>query len=109
MNDIVVQYVGFTAREIAREYSFVVREIPGESREFTFSISNEAFNAHRARYQDGPNICSLKLYRELATSLNHPLETHYAITETELDTYRDSHAVKAPKSFSPQQRPARDP
>jgi hypothetical protein len=97
----VVQYVGFKAKKVVREYSFLVRETAREPREFTFTILNEAFETHRARYQDAPDICSLKLRRELADPLNQPLKSHYRISETELDSYRDSHFPKSTKSLFP--------
>jgi hypothetical protein len=99
--NIIVQYIGFKVKAIVREYSFLVREVPSEAREFTFTIANEAFDSHRVRYQDGPDICSLKLHRELAVSLNRPPSTHYPITEIELDDYRNSHFSKSKKSFYP--------
>jgi hypothetical protein len=51
--------------------------------------------------QNGPDICSLKLHRELADSSNGPLKTHYRISETELDAYRDSHNSEAAKALYP--------
>ena len=96
-----VQYIGFEAKALVREYSFLVREASNGTREFTLTIVNEAFCSHRVRYQDGPNICSLKLHRELATFANHPPRTHYRISEVELDEYRDSHAPKAASGFHP--------
>ena len=74
---INVQYVGFTAKAMAREYSFLVRESAIDSHEITFAIVNEAFTSHRLSLQNGPDICSLKLHRELADSSNSPLKTHY--------------------------------
>jgi hypothetical protein len=87
----IVQYAGFTSKSLVREYCFLVRDVSGEPREFTFTILNEAFRSHRVRYQDAPEICSIKLHRELAEQLNHPLKTHYRITDIELNTYHDSH------------------
>jgi hypothetical protein len=60
---------------------------------------NEAFSSRRVRYQDGPDVCSLKLHRELAIFANQPLQTHYRISEVELDEYRDAHASKAARGF----------
>jgi hypothetical protein len=88
---VVVQYAGFTAKPVVREYCFLVRDVSSEPREFTFTIPNQAFQSDRVRDQDAPNICSIKLHRELADWLNHPLKTHYRITELELNDYRDSH------------------
>ncbi len=85
-----VQYVGFTAKAMVREYSFLVRESSIESHEVTFTILNEAFTSHRLSLQNGPDICSLKLHRELADS-----------SETELDAYRESHTSGAPKGLYP--------
>ena len=96
-----VQYVGFTAKAMVREYSFVVRESPIDSQEITFTIVNEAFTSRRLSFQNGPDICSLKLHRELADSPNNPLKTHYRISETELDAYRDSHPSSAAKGLAP--------
>jgi hypothetical protein len=96
---LVVQYVGFTARAVVREYRFLVRQTPTEAREYTLTIVNEAFDARRIRYQDGPDLCSLKLRRELAASENHPAHTHYRISEEELDEYRGSHSSKAARKL----------
>jgi hypothetical protein len=93
--NVNVQYVGFEAKMLVREYSFLVRQASNETREFTLTIVNEAFNSRRVRYQDAPAICSLKLHRELATFSNHPPQTHYRISEIELDEYRNSHAPKS--------------
>ena len=94
MNDrIIVQYLGFQAKPLVREYSFQVREA-GAEREFTLNIANEAFLSHRVRYQDGPDICAQRLQAELAAHANHPSQTEYVITSAELDSYRTSRAVK---------------
>jgi hypothetical protein len=104
---LIVQYVGFEAKILVREYTFSVREAATEPREFTLTIANEAFDSHRARYQDAPDICSLQLRRELASYANHPPKTHYRITDAELEDYRGAHTHKAPRSpYSP--KPARD-
>jgi hypothetical protein len=96
-----VQYVGFTSKPMVREYSFMVQETSIESHEVTFTILNEAFTSHRLSLQNGPDICSLKLHRELADSSNGPLKTHYRISETELDAYRESHTSGTPKALYP--------
>jgi hypothetical protein len=90
---ILVQYVGFNANNLVREYRFQVRE-SGEEREFTLNIANEAFVSHLARYQDAPDICAQRLHAELAAHANHPLETQFVITTAELDAYQTSRAEK---------------
>ena len=94
---LLIEYRGFTPRALVREYLFSVREAAMEPREYTLTIPNEAFNSRRARYQDAPDICSLRLRRELAANGNHLPKTHYRITDTELDDYRSSHGSKSPQ------------
>ena len=102
-----IQYVGFKAKELVREYSFIVRRALNETSEFTLTIGNEAFGSRRVRFQDAPEICSLRLRQELAVPGNHPPQTNYRITESDLDDYRSSHAPKVygypskPKVSSP--------
>ena len=77
-----VQYVGFTAKAMVREYSFLLRESSIDSHEVTFTILNEAFTSHRVSLQNGPDICSLKLHRELADSSNGPTTMTNAVQST---------------------------
>lgn len=93
--NVNVQYVGFEAKALVREYSFIVRGALNETSEFTLTIGNEAFGSRRVRIQDGPEVCSLRLHRELAVFGNHPPKTHFCISETDLDEYRSSHTSKA--------------
>ena len=96
---VVVQYLGFEAKPLVREYTFQVRYAMNEQHEFTLTIANEAFDSHRVRYQDAPDVCSLKLQRELATYANHPPEAHFRITDAELDDYRFAHTSKAGRNL----------
>jgi hypothetical protein len=104
--NVNVQYVGFEAKALVREYCFIVRRALNESSEFTLTIGNEAFGSRRVRFQDAPEICSLRLHRELAVFGNHPPQAHYCISETDLDDYRSSHAPKAAGSpYKPKDDP----
>lgn len=91
---VIVQYLGFEANPLVRTYIFNVREA-GQEREFTLNITNDAFVSHRARYQDAPAICAVRLQAELTAHSSHPSETHYVITIAELDDYRASRLPKA--------------
>lgn len=95
---VQMQYVGFEVGPLVREYRFVVRDAEPEPLSYTVTISNEAFNAHRVRYQDGAEICSQKLQRELDAHANHPPSTNFSISDAELTTYRDAHAPGAKRS-----------
>ena len=102
---IVVQYVGFQVKDMVREYTFAVREAPADALHYTLTIENEAFVSHRARYQDAPEICSLKLHRELDAHANHPPTTSFCVSDAELAIYQD---VRKPKARHSYQKPSED-
>jgi len=94
-DNLIVQFLGYQVSPLVREYRFAVRESKSEAREFTLTIANAAFDCRRARFQDAPDICSLRLRRELAADGNHPTNTHFQITDEELDDYRGRHSPKS--------------
>jgi hypothetical protein len=89
--NVNVQYVGFKAKALGREYNFIVRQALNESAEYTITIGNEAFGPRRVRFQDAPEICSLRLHRELAAFGDHPPHAHYRISEIDLVEFITSH------------------
>ena len=91
---VVLQYVGFENRGAVREYAFTLRGLAGASTEYFVTIANAAFVAHRVRYQDGPDICSLRLHREFAARADHPPSTRFSVTDAELAEYTSAHAPK---------------
>ncbi len=95
---INVQYVGFQAKPLWREYTFNVRE-GGEQRAITLSIENEAFTSRRARIQDGPYICSLRLRAALASETGAVVPLYYAITGAELDEFRETYSPKPTRNL----------
>jgi hypothetical protein len=97
-DSLIVQFVGYEVGPLVREYTFTVRESKSDPREFTLTIPNAAFDCRRARFQDAPDICSLRLRRELAADANHPANTHFQITDEELDDYRGHHSPKSSQS-----------
>jgi hypothetical protein len=100
-NNILMQYMGFESNGRGREYRFEVRCSAEDLREFTLTIPDEAFNSRRIRYQDAPDICSLKLKRELITNADVPSKTNFALTDAELDDYRVAHTSKAKAPWAP--------
>jgi hypothetical protein len=91
-----VEYVGVTTNEAAREYTLYVRR-DGGCTSFTVAISNEAFLAHRVRYQDGPGVCFLKLQRELAAADGAMPSAYLNVSDEELEAFRVAHAPKPPQ------------
>lgn len=94
------EYLGFTVDERCRTYRLRVRQPDGASREFTVSIANRAFLANRVRYQDAPEICFLKLERELIAQGDEMRQSLLEVSDEELDEYRRSH-TKKPSSHRP--------
>jgi hypothetical protein len=96
---IVLQYVGFESKGTIREYTFALRGTGGASSEYFVTIANDAFVAHRVRYQDAPDICSLRLHKEFAAQTDHPSSTRFCVTDAELADYKAAHTPK-PKPIS---------
>ncbi len=92
-----VEYVGFRANETTRVYTLRVKQAAGGTDDFTLSIANEAFTARRVRYQDAPDICFLKLQKELAALGGGLPATHLSVTDADLEEYRVAHAPKPPQ------------
>ncbi len=91
---IVLQYLGFENKGALREYAFSLRGLRGKSSNYFVTISNDAFLAHRARYQDAPAICSIRLRREFASKVDLPSSFTFLVTDEELAEYKDAHTPK---------------
>jgi hypothetical protein len=98
---IILQYLGFETKGALREYTFSLRGIGGASSNYFVTIANEAFSAHRARYQDAPEICSIRLRREFASQVDFPPSSTFSVTDQELAEYRDAHTPKAKPPWKP--------
>jgi hypothetical protein len=90
-----VEYVGFTTVRDRREYRLRVQE-GGVFHDFVLAISLEAFLTRRARYQDAPEICFLKLQRALAECVGTLPDARLSISDVELEEYRTAHSPKPP-------------
>ena len=91
---VVLPYVGFETKGPVREYTFTLRGSGGGFSEYFVTIANAAFVAHRVRYQDAPDICSLRLHREFATRSDHLPSARFSITDAELADYMEAHTPK---------------
>jgi hypothetical protein len=104
-----VRYQGFTTKSVGREYTFEVNDAKEEPREFTLTIANDAFITRRVRFQEAPEICSLKLRRELAAEEADPSKTpaklRYRISEAEIEEYREAHSPRMHRG-APRRKPA---
>jgi hypothetical protein len=97
MSGARVEYVGFSVGERERSYTLRVWGASGDPHEFSVSIANQAFLEHSLRYQDAPEICFLKLQRELVACGEGWPALRLAVTRAEIEEYRTSHAPKAPQ------------
>ena len=99
---IVLQYVGFENNGAVREYTFTLRGTGGACSEYFVTIVNDASVAHRARYQDVPDICSLRLHREFASQTGRLASTRFCVTDAELADYKAAHTLKTKPRASAQ-------
>jgi hypothetical protein len=103
MSEAHVEYLGFKVVGGMRSYLLRVRQAAESPVEYTLSIPTEAFLAHRVRYQDAPEICFLKLRRELSARPEGLATSELNVSDAELEEYRLAH------SPAPQQRRPKPP
>jgi hypothetical protein len=96
MTGTQVEYVGFAVTETAREYTLRVRSAR-ETHDFRLVIPILAFDERRVRYQDAPEICFLRLQRELDDAEGSLPVRHLTISDSELEEYREAHSKKPPR------------
>jgi hypothetical protein len=99
-----VEYVSFRSGAERREY-LLRSHVGPEIHEHTIGIAHAAFVAGRIRFQDGPEICYLKLMRELEAAENIPPADSFVITDAELVDYVTAHTVPARRRFVPPSPP----
>jgi hypothetical protein len=89
---MLIQYLGFQPKPRGREYSYRVVDPRSDPRQFTLTISNQAFAERHVPYQDAAAICYQKLQSELATeTADRPLRRHLTVSDQDLDAYREKY------------------
>ncbi|MBN2368960.1 MAG: hypothetical protein JXO72_00565 [Vicinamibacteria bacterium] len=99
-----VEYVGFSSDDLVRAYNLRVMLISGEVHSFILLIPNDAFLSHRIRYQDGPEVCYMRLQRDLIACGKQMPPGRQTITDDDMELYRAAHAPKPPKRRPPMSR-----
>ncbi len=89
-----LEYLGFNSDDLARIYTLRARIDVNAVRNYTVAIPMTAFLTRRVRYQDAPEICFLKLQRELRACADDTLASHFEISDAELEDYRSTHSGK---------------
>ena len=88
----MIQYLGFRLKPRGRDYNYRVVGPKNETREFTLTISYQAFADRQVPYQDAADLCYQKLRKDLAAeSAENLLPRHHKISDQELDEYRARH------------------
>jgi hypothetical protein len=102
---VQIQYLGFKTTPRGRDYLYCVVDGKSDKREFTFTISNQAFVEKRVAYQDAAGLCYQKLQTALGLEvLERPLPGHSTLSNVELDEYREKHRPVRRPSWQTHQR-----
>jgi hypothetical protein len=91
---IVLQYVGLENKRAVREDAFTLRGAGGACSEYFVTIANDACVAHRPRYPNAPDICSLRLHREFASQTGRPASTRFCVADAELADCKAADTLK---------------
>lgn len=97
-----IRYLGFQLKPRGRDYNYQVidAKAPVPTRDFTFTISNQAFTQHSVPYQDAPDICYQKLRKQLdLETAGQSLPPHATISGEEFDEYRAKHRPAKRRSW----------
>ena len=93
-----MEYMGFKSTTQGREYAFHVRFSSQDHRDYTVIIASEAFTSRGVIYQDGPNLCSSRLNRELIANPNVPTGTSFLIDQKEIADHKVRQTAEAPNA-----------
>jgi len=89
---VLIQYLGFETKPFGRDYLYRVIDAKSQKREFTFTISNQAFAEKRVPYQDAADLCYQKLQKALdLETLERPIPGRSTLSNQELEEYREKH------------------
>lgn len=95
-----IQYLGFELKPRGRDYLYRVTDAKAPKREFTFTISNQAFAEKRVPYQDAADLCYQKLQKALdLETAEEPLAGHATLSNQDLDEYREKHRPAKKRSW----------
>jgi hypothetical protein len=95
-----IQYLGFQTKPRGRDYLYRVINAKAEKREFTFTISNQAFAERRVPYQDAADLCYQKLQKALTLeTAEQPFPHRSTLSNQDLDEYREKHRPARRRSW----------
>jgi len=89
---VYIQYVGVQNSASFRTYTFHVVDPPRESREFSVHVTSADFTPGRLKFQDGPEISSERLHRELKVeTMELPARAELHVSAQDVWDYRTCH------------------
>ena len=104
----MLEYTGFTALPLGREYAFALHGTDVPARSFTLVIAAAAFRPGLLKYQEGPDLCYGKLQAALAAEeVEGPVCPRQQVTESDIMAYRASGRAKARKPTEEQRLEAK--
>jgi hypothetical protein len=93
---VAVRYLGFQNTDEGRAYTLRV-DGPGAPRTVVVTIPHSAFQTKKARFQDAPEICFVKLQRELASNAELPDGLEMLVSADDMDDYREGQTRRTPE------------
>ncbi len=89
-----LRYVGMLAHIGHREYRFQIEASDKSVRSVALTIDNSLFRNSRLMFQEAPDLCYQKMLADCASeTTGRPICSRAAVTEAEIDCYRDSHPI----------------
>lgn len=82
-----IEYMGFYTGVLTRDYRLRVIEDDGSFHDVVVAIAHAAFRDKRVRYQDGAEICYIKLQSAMAESAGTPPDAHHEVSDADLVAY----------------------
>jgi hypothetical protein len=97
-----LRYVGVFPQAGHREYRFHIGNDDSETRNVSLTIDDRLFGTNKLMFQEAPDLCYQKLLMEMCDETRAvPIHTHTAVTETDIQSYRDNHpTVKMRRPFA---------
>ncbi len=97
-----IRYLGFELKSRGRDYNYQVIDAKAvvPTRDFTFTISNQAFVQHAVPYQDAPDICYQKLRKQMDLEASgEVIAPRSTVSDAEFEEYRAKHRPAKRRSW----------
>ena len=89
-----LRYVGVIAHVGYREYRFQIQAEDKSIRSVALTIGDGVFRSHGLMFQEAPDLCYQKMLADCANeTADRPICSRAAVTDAEVDSYRESHPL----------------